>query len=160
MNRPARSRPQLALLKFAPFRLNRLAAEVSSHLSEIYRQRFGLEIPEWRVLAAVGQTDSCTAQQIVRSTRTHKTRISRAIASLEARGLVERASNSDDRRELELKLSASGRRIYAQLVPLALKRERELLSCLSKAELKGFMTALDRLEEFLELKSDGIAAEE
>ncbi|HWW79792.1 MAG TPA: helix-turn-helix domain-containing protein, partial [Steroidobacteraceae bacterium] len=78
--------PPLQLGDFVPFRLNRLAAEVSEHLAEIYRARFGLDIPEWRVMATVGPERGCTAQHIARSTRMHKTRVSRAIAHLEKRG--------------------------------------------------------------------------
>ena len=50
--------PALHLPGFVPFRLNRLAAEVSNHLSEVYRARFGLEIPEWRAMATVA-SPSC-----------------------------------------------------------------------------------------------------
>jgi len=119
--------PALYLPGFVPFRLNRLAAELSNHLSEIYRARFGLEIPEWRVVATVGSEHGCTAQHIAASTRMHKTRVSRAIANLAKRGLIERASNSGDRREMQLRLTRAGRRLYSELVPLALERERDRL---------------------------------
>src|SRR5271157_4220068 len=79
---PATAAAALQLANFTPFRLNRLAAAVSEHLSEIYRERFGLEIPEWRVLVTVGETPDCTAQQVAGSARLHKTRVSRAVASL------------------------------------------------------------------------------
>lgn len=141
----------LRLGSFVPFRLNRLAAEVSSHLSEIYRERFGLEIPEWRVLVTIAPEGGCTAQQIASSTRMHKTRVSRAIAYLMEKGLIERASDSDDRREMPLQLTKAGRRMYSELMPLALERERALLACMSKEELRGFVVALDRLESFLGL---------
>ena len=148
---PASSGPTLLLSSFTPFRLNRLATSVSEHLSEVYRDRFGLEIPEWRIIATVGPEWSCTAQHIADSTRMHKTRVSRAIAHLVKRDLIERASNADDRRERELRLTQSGRDLYNELVPLALERERALLSCLSEGQLRAFTQGLERLEEFFRL---------
>jgi DNA-binding MarR family transcriptional regulator len=141
----------LQLAHFVPFRLNRLAAAVSEHLALVYRARFALEVPEWRVLATVGEAADCTAQYIAASTRMHKSRVSRAIASLRRRGLLERAVSVRDRRALHLRLSHAGARLYARLVPLALARERELLACLSAAELRAFALALGRLEGSLEL---------
>ena len=112
----------------------------------IYRGRSALEIPEWRIIATVGQERGCTAQFVAASTRMHKTRVSRAIAQLLARGLIERAASPHDRRAMQLRLSAAGRRLYAQLVPLALAREEELLGCLSVPERRAFLVALARLE--------------
>ena len=64
---------KLDLFSFVPFRLNRLAAEVSAELSGEYRDRYGLDIPEWRVMATLGFRDeACTAQYIAYCTRTHK----------------------------------------------------------------------------------------
>ena len=134
-----------------PFRLNRLAAAVSQHLSAVYRARFALEIPEWRVMATVGQDLGCTAQHVADSTRMHKTRVSRAIAQLARRGLIERVASERDRRERALRLTRAGRRLYAKLVPLALARERALLACMSGAERRSLLRGLDRLEQFLGL---------
>jgi DNA-binding MarR family transcriptional regulator len=147
----ARARISLRLSGFVPFRLNRLAAEVSQHLSTVYRARFALEVPEWRVLATVGEQHGCTAQYVAASTRMHKTRVSRAIASLRRRRLIERAPSAHDRRELHLRLTRSGRRLYRELVPLALARERSLLRSMTAAELRGFRAGLDRLESHLGL---------
>jgi DNA-binding MarR family transcriptional regulator len=144
--------PALQLGDFVPFRLNRLAAEVSEHLSEVYRERFGLDIPEWRVMATVGPERGCTAQYIAGSTRMHKTRVSRAIAHLEERGLMTRVTSSSDRREMELRLTKAGQRVYAELIPLALERERTLLSCMTREQLRAFTDGLDCLETFLGLR--------
>ena len=151
MTARAARRGTLRLAGFVPFRLNRLAAEVSQHLSVIYRGRFALQIPEWRVMATVGQERGCTAQQIAASTRMHKTRVSRAIAQLRRRGLIERATSAQDRRALKLRLSPAGRRMYAQLVPLALARERALLACLSPPQRRALLQGLECLEQFLGL---------
>lgn len=139
----------LELGEFVPFRLNRLAEAVSQDLSTIYRHRFQLEIPEWRVLVTVGGSGSCTAQYIAASTRMHKTRVSRAVASLEARDLIEKDVSEHDGREVPLCLSKAGRGVYASLVPQALQRERELLSCLTDSERRLFAKILTRLETSL-----------
>ena len=145
----------LVLERFVPFRLNRLADAVSVNLSQIYRERFGLEVSEWRVLVTVGQQAECTAQHIASSTRMHKTRVSRAVASLEDRTLLAKTSNAVDAREMFLGLTKAGRRMYAALVPLALHRELSLLSCLSDTERRAFLGALSKLEAALELSGDG-----
>ena len=140
------------LFRFVPFRLNRLSAEVSGALSEEYRARYGLEIPEWRVLATLGFGDtSCSAQAIVESTRTHKSTISRAVTNLLARNLLERIESSDDRRAFELKLSATGRKLFDELWPRLLAKESEILSCLSQQECKQLAAILGKLESSFDL---------
>lgn len=142
----------LELIGFVPYRLNRLAAGISNHLSDVYRERFGLDVPAWRVMATVGSRHGCTAQHIVESTRMHKTRVSRVIAHLEERGLIERTASAADRRQREVRLTKAGRRTYAELVPLVLERQRELLSCLTREELRGFLAGVEALEGFLGLQ--------
>ena len=129
----------LDLFKFVPFRLNRLAAEVSAALSGEYQARYRLDIPEWRVLATLGfRDDACSAQYIAHCTRTHKSTISRAVSALLERRLVERVENEDDRREFRLRLSRKGQALYEQLIPRLRRKEQELLSCLSAKERKDF----------------------
>jgi len=100
----------LDLFRFVPFRLNRLAAEVSAALSGEYQQRYGLDIPEWRVLATLGfRNDACSAQYIAHCTRTHKSSISRAVTALMTWQLVERVENEDDRREFQLRMTRKGK---------------------------------------------------
>jgi DNA-binding MarR family transcriptional regulator len=144
-------RTELLLEDFIPFRLNRLADAISVNLSEIYRDRFGLEVPEWRVLVTIGQCHDITAQHIAQSTRMHKTRVSRAIAALEDRNLLARTSNVEDGREMRLHLTKAGQRMYLSLVPLALEREHRLLSCLTDSQRRAFLVALRQLEHALEL---------
>ena len=116
---------RLDLFRFVPFRLNRLAAEVSAALSGEYQERYGLDIPEWRVLATLGfRNDACSAQYIAHCTRTHKSTISRAVTSLMTRQLVERVENEDDRREFRLRMTRKGKALYEQLIPRLLRKEQ------------------------------------
>jgi DNA-binding MarR family transcriptional regulator len=143
---------RLDLFKFVPFRLNRLAAEVSSALAAEYQTRYGLDIPEWRVLATLGfRNDACSAQYIAHCTRTHKSTISRAVTALMKRQMVERVENADDRREFRLRLTRKGAALYEELIPRLLRREQEILSCLSAQERKNLALLLGKIEDSLEL---------
>ena len=142
----------LDLFRFVPFRLNRLAAEVSAALSGEYQERYGLDIPEWRVLATLGfRNDACSAQYIAHCTRTHKSTISRAVSALMARQLVERVENADDRREFQLRMTRPGKALYQKLIPRLLRKEQEILSCLSAQERKDFARMLGKIEKNLDL---------
>ncbi|THD60364.1 MAG: MarR family transcriptional regulator [Bradyrhizobium sp.] len=143
---------KLDLFRFAPFRLNRLAAEVSAALSSEYKTRYGLDIPEWRVLATLGfRNEACSAQYIVHCTRTHKSTISRAVTALMKRQLVERVENEDDRREFVLRMTRKGRTLYQELIPRLLRKEQEILSCLSAAERKELARLIGKIEDSLDL---------
>jgi DNA-binding MarR family transcriptional regulator len=143
---------KLDLFSFVPFRLNRLAAEVSAALSGEYQQRYGLDIPEWRVLATLGfRAEPCSAQYISHCTRTHKSTISRAVTALMRRQLVERVENADDRREFALRLTRKGRALYEELIPRLLRKEREIMSCLTAQERENFVLALGKIEKSLDL---------
>jgi DNA-binding MarR family transcriptional regulator len=147
---------KLDLLKFVPFRMNRLAAEISTALSSEYRDRYGIEIPEWRVIATLGfREQPCSAQYIVQNTRTHKSTVSRAVTALLQRGLIERVESPIDRREYNLQLSREGKSLYQGLIPRLLNREREILACLSATELRQFENALSKIEQSLDLAQTG-----
>jgi DNA-binding MarR family transcriptional regulator len=152
---------KLDLFRFVPFRLNRLAAEVSAALSVEYRERYGLDIPEWRVLATLGfRNEACSAQYIAYCTRTHKSTISRAVTALMTRLLVERVENEDDRREYRLRLTRKGKTLYEELIPRLLRKEQDILSCLSAREQKDFAMMLGKIERSLDLVQTAHEAEE
>ena len=143
---------RLDLLRFVPFRLNRLAAEVSQSLSSEYQDRYGLDIPEWRVLATLGfRNEAYSAQYVSDRTRTHKSTISRAVTMLMRRKIIERVENRDDRREFRLRLTRKGRALYEELIPRLLRRERQILACLSRQEQKKFAALLGKIEQRLDL---------
>jgi DNA-binding MarR family transcriptional regulator len=147
-----RNGARLDLFRFVPFRLNRLAAEVSAALAVDYQQRYGLDIPEWRVLATLGfRSDPCSAQYISHCTRTHKSTISRAVTALLKRRLIERVANAEDRREFRLRLTRKGRTLYEELIPRLLGREQDILSCLSATERKALGALLGKIERGLDL---------
>jgi DNA-binding MarR family transcriptional regulator len=155
------AKARLDLFRFMPFRLNRLAAEVSAALSVEYREHHGLDIPEWRVLATLGFREGpCTAQYISHCTRTHKSTISRAVTTLMRRKIIERVANKNDRREFALQLTPRGRALHQKLIPQLLRKEADILSCLSAGERKNLAAALGKIEQSLGLAQTIREAEE
>ena len=115
-----------------------------------YQERYGLDIPEWRVLATLGfRNDACSAQYIAHCTRTHKSTISRAVTALMKRQMVERVENADDRREFRLRLTRKGKALYEELIPRLLRKEQEILSCLSAPERKNSRRCSERSSKAL-----------
>jgi DNA-binding MarR family transcriptional regulator len=135
---------------FLPFRLNRLAVEVSERLAELYAEPFAIDIPQWRVLATLS-SGTRTAQEIVASTRTHKSTISRAVQQLEDRALVERAVSHGDKRAMVLRLTGEGRTLFRQLKPVVLAYERKLLAEIGPTAAKALTRGIEELERALGL---------
>src|SRR5262245_65685412 len=114
----------LKLEEFLPYRLNVVASLVSQALSRIYAERYGIGVPEWRVLVTLGQFGMMTGKAIGAHSHMHKTKVSRAVAELERRKLVARRANREDLRESFLSLTPGGRAIYEELAPHALEFAR------------------------------------
>jgi DNA-binding MarR family transcriptional regulator len=151
---PQAARPLLELERFLPYRLNVVAEGVSRALSRLYAERYGIGVPEWRVIATLGQYDRMTAKDVGRHSRMHKTKVSRAVAALEEKGLASREPNEEDMREAFLRLTGRGRRVYEDLAPRALAFERQLDAALGPCEREH----LDSLLRKLETRAQDLAA--
>ena len=137
----------LELERFLPYRLNVVGTLGGRALGRIYGERFGIGIPEWRVVAQLGEFGKLTSRDIGELAQMHKTKVSRAVAELEKRGLVSRAENRQDRRESFVSLTPAGKRIYDQIVPLALGFEARWIEGIAPDELKVFERVLSTLTE-------------
>ena len=124
--------PELVLDRYVPGLLLWLSNKLSSGASQLYRERFGLGVTDWRVLAYLGVHASGTAAQICHLIGLDKAAVSRSLALLEQRGLI-RARPAGGR-NTDLTLTAAGRRQYQAILPLALQREAALLDGIDDAE--------------------------
>jgi DNA-binding MarR family transcriptional regulator len=143
------NKAQLNLDAFTPYRLSVLTNRVSGAIARHYSDRFGLSIPEWRVMAVLGQNTSgapgLSARQVAERTAMDKVQVSRAVAALLAAGRITRAAHARDGRVAHLALSAQGLAIYNEVVPFALALEKQFLSVLTVAERKAFDALLAKL---------------
>jgi DNA-binding MarR family transcriptional regulator len=130
----AKLTPQLILADFLPYQLSITSNAVSDLIARSYHGRFGLKIPEWRVMAVLGERASVTQRELVQATAMDKVTVNRASKALVDRGLLGRAPNETDGRSHHLALTATGRALYEQIVPLALSVEAELEKALDADE--------------------------
>ena len=128
-----------------PYRLSALTNRVSHAIARHYSRRFNLSIPEWRVMAVLGQSPGLSAREVAERTAMDKVQVSRAVQSLLAARRLTKVAHARDGRVAHLSLSARGRAIYNQVVPLALRLEEEFLSVLSAGERKAFDALLAKL---------------
>lgn len=138
---------ELKLDVFLPYLLSVLSETVSQSLARLYGERYGISIPEWRVLAIVGPNATMTATEVGTIGQMHKTKVSRAVAALVEKDLLERERNRADQREALLRLSDQGVALYNEFVPSARAFNAALVEALSPTEREQLVSILDRLAE-------------
>lgn len=141
---PAAAR-DLDLDAFLPYLVNVLANRLSTELADIYEARFGISIPEWRVIAHLASHRRVSVREIYARVAMDKVKVSRAAASLEAAGHVRKEINASDRRLVSLELTPKGRRLYLAIVPLALDFEERTLAVLTPDERAAFRVIVGKL---------------
>jgi DNA-binding MarR family transcriptional regulator len=139
------SKTPLVLENFLPYRLSVMTNRISGALSRHYAERFGIGIPEWRVIANLGRHPGITANEVVERAAMDKVTVSRAVAALEKKQLVERRRDDGDKRKTQLTLSKAGEKVYGEIVPLALGFERDLLEKLTAEERRVLDRVIDKL---------------
>ena|SRR5437588_4107453 len=137
----------LDLDRFVPYRLSVLTNRVSNAIARTYSERFGLSIPEWRVMAVLGQASGLSAGEVARRTEMDKVQVSRAVANLVRRRRVQKQSDSSDGRVTRLALTSRGRAIYDEIVPHALELEEQLLAALAPNERAAFNRLIGKLSD-------------
>jgi DNA-binding MarR family transcriptional regulator len=143
----------IKLEEFLPYRLSVLSNTVSNAIADGYRGRFGLSIPDWRVMAVLARLPGSSAQELVRWTRMDKVAVSRGVSRLLERGLLQKLMSTQDRRRSELRLSAQGEQVYREIMPMARGYEASLLENIS-AEHRQL---LDEILADLQQAAEGLA---
>lgn len=130
---------------FLPYLLNQAAESASTGFQQIYKDRYGMLRTDWRVLFHLGIYGRMTARDIGRMARVHKTKISRAVARLEARRFLTREEDAADRRVEHLALTAAGQAAYRDLRGVAEAYEARLVAGLNAADVAALRRALFHL---------------
>jgi DNA-binding MarR family transcriptional regulator len=137
----------LRLDGYLPYRLSVASNAVSRLIARAYEDRFGLTIPQWRLVAVLAEDGPLTQQALGVRTVMDKVTVSRATQGLVKRRLVQRAPHDADGRSHHVMLSKTGARLYDEISPVALEYEARLLRHFDPAtveSLKQFLLHLER----------------
>ena len=127
---------EFRLNDFLPYRLAELSRQVSAGFSQHYRDRYGISVAEWRVVAHLSQQEAVSVREIHERVGMDKPKVSRAASRLEAAGYVTKVANPRDRRLVALSLTAKGREMIETLAPIAAAYQADLIAALGpEAEL-------------------------
>ena len=136
---------ELILEDFLPYRLSVLSHTISNTIANVYEQRFGVSIPEWRVIAILGRFPGLSAVEVADRTMLDKVAVSRAVTKLIRNGRIDRQFADADRRRSILNLSDDGRQVHDEIAPLALAFEHDLLQGIGSEDYDTFNIVIERL---------------
>lgn len=134
--------PSFDLQDFAPYRLAAAAEKLSQGFASQYRDEFGISVTEWRVLAHLAQAGDVSVRDIESGVGLEKSKVSRAATRLQAAGYIAKRINRNDKRLLQLSLSAEGHSLMEKLIPRAIAFQAQLEALLGE-HVEGFNAALD-----------------
>lgn len=135
------------LEQFLPFRISVLSNRVSANIAKIYGDRYGIAIPEWRVITLLALYPGSSASEVSDRSAMDKVAVSRAVARLLERGFIRRETHGDDRRRSMLALSPAGREVYETMAPQVNAMEQRLMAVLSDEERGVLERLIDRLAQ-------------
>ncbi|PHQ69047.1 MAG: MarR family transcriptional regulator [Sneathiella sp.] len=143
---------KLFLPRFLPYRVTKLSGVISRSLAGLYSERFNLTIQEWRIITILGSEGGMTARDIGELASLDKVNVSRAVDRLQKSGRLEKRAHKEDRRSAMLFLTAAGKKLLKEIIPLAQDYESRLLADFSSDEIEqldGFLNKLDAKSDYL-----------
>lgn len=146
VGRDARSSSKaLDLENHASAYLTWIANKISGSASKIYRNRFGVGIADWRIMALLAVEPWIPATRISEVIGFDKTVISRSVAFLQERGLVETRFRDNNFRRQFIALTRKGVGLHDEIVDIARDREEFLLADLNAQDRRALMRLLAKI---------------
>jgi DNA-binding MarR family transcriptional regulator len=104
--------------------------------SRLYRRAYNIGLTEWRLMWVLAIAPQITAQRASQIMGLDKAAVSRAVAALQRRGLVQIEPDPSDSRQRIIELSETGSELHGRIMIIAKERERRLLAPFTKEEVR------------------------
>ncbi|MBF9034342.1 MarR family transcriptional regulator [Rhodobacterales bacterium HKCCE2091] len=121
------------------FTLQRLASLSTKIATRSVYEPYGLNIPEWRVLAVLGYLGEVSVLTVAKHAAVLRTQLPRVTSELEKRGLVRRKANPEDGRSALLSLTETGQTTVDEILRKSRDRNEAMLADLSPDERRELM---------------------
>ena len=136
-------RSVLDLDTYIPFLISAIGNKWSRSASALYLKRFGVGVTEWRIMAMLAIEPGITAYRICQVIGLDKAATSRALRTLEDRGLVVSHQEDPQNHRRTVALTEAGGTLHDAIIAVAHAREAILVSALTRDEV-GQLAALLR----------------
>src|SRR5690606_33415904 len=109
------------------------------------QREFSLSLPEWRILAFVCALGSNSASDIGNAAQIDRAEISRAVAKLEAKKMVTRKGEGNNRKRLIISPTAEGHDLFARVFERRGEYSRSILKDISQQEVDSLSGILEKI---------------
>lgn len=136
----------ITLDRYLPHRVATTSGAVSRLIARAYEDRFGLSIPQWRLMCVLAACGPSVPQAMVTTAGLDRNMVNRAVLGLLRRRLARRLDRRAGERSQPIALTDEGVRLYAEIAPLALAYEAALISGFTPQEVAVIERLLSRLQ--------------
>jgi DNA-binding MarR family transcriptional regulator len=129
---------------FLNYQLKRLVTLGGAPAIRLCEGRYGVARMEWRLVAALAEDGPMPLTALVKRTDIDQARVSRAVASLVAKGLVRRQRRPEGGRAV-IGMTEAGHGLYRDLFPALSAINQRIMAVLDEAEAQTLEEFLQRL---------------
>lgn len=134
-----------SILDLVNYQMHQIESANASNVTRICEGEFGITRREWRFIALLAALGGMAPSDLALCAGLDRSRTSKALMPLLAKGLIERRSQPGDRRRATVVLSATGQALYERIFPRVKLVNTELLSVLEDADVRTLARLLDTL---------------
>jgi DNA-binding MarR family transcriptional regulator len=162
----SRNASNLNVEDFLTFRITRLSNALRTGLTKRYLEEFELSLPEWRLLALIARFAPLRFSEVTSRSSMDKGQVSRTLREMAKKGLTKMKSiRTPGTRSAEalaapvmVSITPKGKALYAAVLPVARRRQAEILMTLSESERVALYSTLQKL--FTTIGSAALSQEE
>jgi DNA-binding MarR family transcriptional regulator len=131
------------------YQLVSIAEDAVGQGGTLFKQRFGLDVHELRVLRLIDDEPGATFTALAAKTKFERSATSRILSRLVKSGLIRRRIDANDARHFRLFATPKGKALRIEADPLSLELEAMVLAPLSGDERRQFLAALAKLSDWV-----------